>query len=101
MTEFEISDKTWKVAAFVNADTVKEPHQSYTDARSAFRKVKLSKREIGIAGLLINEGLNAKEISERLFITQGTVKLHISSIYRKFNVNTRGELMAMFVQKED
>ena len=101
MTEFEITDTTWKVAAFVNADTVKESHQYYTDAKSAFRKVKLSKREIGIAGLLINEGLNAKEIADRLFITPGTVRLHIFSIYKKFNVNTRGEFMALFVQRED
>ncbi|MGE7904130.1 LuxR C-terminal-related transcriptional regulator [Peribacillus sp. NPDC094092] len=34
-------------------------------------------------------------MSKKLFLTIGTVKNYISRIYRKLNVNTRPELMAL------
>lgn len=51
-------------------------------------KRRLTKRELDVLKLLAS-GLSNKEISEELFISEKTVKNHISSIFRKLNVNDR------------
>jgi DNA-binding NarL/FixJ family response regulator len=38
-------------------------------------------------------GMRNRDIGERLFITEGTVKLHLHNIYRKLGVNGRPELI--------
>jgi len=65
-----------------------------------FRERGLSQREIEVANLLIKEGIGKQEIGERLFITPGTAKIHISKIYQKFKVKTRAEFMALFMKGE-
>lgn len=40
-------------------------------------------------------GLRNRDIAERLFITEGTVKLHLHNIYRKLGVNGRPELIGL------
>jgi DNA-binding NarL/FixJ family response regulator len=40
-------------------------------------------------------GLRNREIAERLFITEGTVKLHLHNIYQKLDVNGRPELIRL------
>jgi DNA-binding CsgD family transcriptional regulator len=52
----------------------------------------LSAREKEIVSLLV-QGLRNKEIGERLFISDSTVKTHIKSVYRKLDVGSRVELM--------
>ena len=64
-----------------------------------FQEHGLTEREIEVAHLLVGEGLDNKEISERIFRTIITVKTHASQIYRKFSVRTRAELMALVVRK--
>lgn len=51
----------------------------------------LSDREKEIASL-ISEGLNNKQIANRLYISEGTVKNYISSIYDKTGVHDRVKL---------
>lgn len=48
----------------------------------------LTKREYEVL-TLIAEGLNNKEIAGRLFISEKTVKNHVSSIFRKIEVSDR------------
>lgn len=50
----------------------------------------LSKRESEVLEMLCN-GDNYKTISDSLFISGHTVRAHIKSIYRKLQVNSRGE----------
>ncbi|OGU27835.1 MAG: hypothetical protein A2057_07380 [Ignavibacteria bacterium GWA2_35_9] len=50
----------------------------------------LSKRESEILEMLCN-GDNYKTIADALFISGHTVRAHIKSIYRKLQVNSRGE----------
>jgi DNA-binding CsgD family transcriptional regulator len=76
------------------------PVDKSSNLEDLFRERGLSKREIEVANLLVKEGLGKQEIGERLFIAPGTVKIHISKIYEKFNVKTRAELMALFVKGE-
>lgn len=42
--------------------------------------------------LEISKGTNNKKIAEKLFITENTVKKHISNIFHKLNVNNRTEI---------
>ena len=42
----------------------------------------------------IMSGYSEKEIGKRLGISRNTVHVYVGSIYRHFNVNSRGELLA-------
>lgn len=54
----------------------------------AGRAQKLSTRELEIARLMI-QGASNREIADILCLTEGTVKNYISSIYGKFGINDR------------
>ena len=47
--------------------------------------VNLTPREIEIM-MLISQGLNNKEISEKLIIAMPTLKTHLNNIYSKYNL---------------
>jgi two-component system nitrate/nitrite response regulator NarL len=51
----------------------------------------LSPREIEIM-LNVAEGLSNKEVGTRLKISEGTVKMHLHSIYQKINISNRTSL---------
>lgn len=55
----------------------------------------LTKKEIQICKLLIQNNTNI-QISERCFISQNTVKTHLSNIYRKLNVHSRRDVLILF-----
>jgi len=52
----------------------------------------LSKREREVAALLL-DGFSYREIAERLFVSHGTVKTHVLSVYRKTGANTKLSLL--------
>ena len=52
-------------------------------------------RETEVANLL-REGRSSKDIARILNITERTVKAHRGSIYRKAEINTGNEFIAMF-----
>lgn len=51
-------------------------------------KDRLTRREIEVIAL-IAEGLNNKEIADRLYISEKTVKNHVSNLFKKINVSDR------------
>jgi LuxR family transcriptional regulator, maltose regulon positive regulatory protein len=53
----------------------------------------LSKRELEVLHL-IAEGLSNPAIAQRLFLSTGTVKIHIKHIYGKLDVNSRTQAVA-------
>lgn len=55
----------------------------------------LTEREREIFNLLLL-GASNKDISDKLTITVATVKTHVTSIFRKLKVNTRGQMMKLF-----
>jgi len=57
----------------------------------------LTDREIEICQL-VAEGMNNKEISEKLFLGEGTVKNHITKILQKLDLRDRTQL-AIYVLK--
>ena len=52
--------------------------------------VGLTKRELDIVRLL-KTGLNNKPIAKELWVTEQTVKFHLTSIYSKLGVSNRTE----------
>lgn len=46
------------------------------------------------------EGYSISEISEKLYISTGTVKTHIHNLYRKTNVSRKSELLRMYAEFE-
>ena len=63
------------------------------DIESAKAKFSLSKRETEVL-VLVHQGLSNKALSNRLFISEQTVKDHIRHIMRKTGVNSRVALIA-------
>ncbi|MFH5184077.1 EAL domain-containing protein [Paenibacillus sp. TAB 01] len=57
----------------------------------------ISSRELEVFKLII-DGLNNREISTQLFISEHTVKNHITRIFQKLNVNDRLQAMAKVYQ---
>lgn len=53
----------------------------------------ISPREMQIIKL-VSEGMKNKEIAQRLFISEETVKKHLNNVYRKMGVKSRFELIA-------
>jgi DNA-binding NarL/FixJ family response regulator len=52
----------------------------------------LTPREIEMVGM-VARGLRNREMSERMAISEGTVKIHLHNIYRKLKVENRVELI--------
>ena len=50
----------------------------------------ISKREAGIL-LLMHQGLSNQQIADKLFISENTIKKHISNIFQKLQVERRTE----------
>lgn len=57
----------------------------------------LTKRELQVVELL-GEGLYNKEIAERLFISEKTVKNHVSSIFKKIGVTDRTQAVVYAIK---
>jgi len=54
----------------------------------AGEELELTPRELDLARLLV-EGYSTKEIADKLYLTQGTVKNYLSDIYAKIGTNDR------------
>ena len=60
--------------------------------REVLIKEGLSNREAEVAEL-VTQGLSNKEVASRLFVTEKTVKFHLTNIYKKMNVKFRAQLI--------
>jgi DNA-binding CsgD family transcriptional regulator len=66
----------------------------------------LSNRESEVAEL-VTKGLSNKEVANQLFVTEKTVKFHLTNIYKKMNVKSRAQLIVWclphmgFVEKDE
>lgn len=54
----------------------------------------LTERELEVLGL-VTEGLNNREIAEKLHLSRSTIKFHVSSILGKLGVNSRTEAVTV------
>ena len=52
----------------------------------------LSNREVEVAEL-VSKGLANKEVADQLFVTEKTVKFHLTNIYKKMSIKSRSQLI--------
>jgi len=60
--------------------------------------VEISRREREVLDLLL-ENLSNKEIAARLFVSERTVKFHVSNLLSKFGVQRRADLIVMWMRR--
>ena len=60
--------------------------------RNILVKNSLSQREAEVVEL-VTQGLSNKEIANKLFVTEKTIKFHLTNIYKKMNVKSRAQLI--------
>jgi two-component system, NarL family, response regulator LiaR len=77
-------------AAQVLAQSVTQPHLPGNE---------LTERERDVLKCMV-EGLNNNEIAERLIVSLGTVKFHISNIFQKLGVDSRVEAVKMSIERK-
>lgn len=65
-------------------------------ARAALDRPTLTARQKQILGLLVL-GLSNREIAERLFLAEVTVKTHLTKIFAKLEVQSRSEAIALIL----
>jgi len=53
---------------------------------------RLTRRELEVA-LLIVDGLSAKQVADRLALSEGTVKLHLHAVFQKLGVFKRSDML--------
>jgi LuxR family maltose regulon positive regulatory protein len=63
-----------------------------TEYSSESQREQLSWRELEVLALLA-EGLRNKEIADRLFISEVTIKKHLHNSFKKLNVTNRFQLV--------
>jgi DNA-binding NarL/FixJ family response regulator len=72
---------------FTKTLVVTQPTPAYIN-NDELLKAGISKREAEIL-LLIHEGLSNQQIADKLFISESTIKKHISNIFQKLGVERR------------
>lgn len=72
---------------------------SKEDYNSKIDKSLFTERELEVMEA-ISEGLNNKEISKKLFISEGTVKNYITSILQKTNLTHRTQIAIYYIKAE-
>jgi len=67
------------------------------ESRVIFKKL-LTPMETKVVRMIC-QGLKNREVAEKLFISENTVKSHLYHIYKKFNINSRTELMKLYMKE--
>lgn len=96
----ESIEKIFEGGAVIESSVAKKLITSMSNKKITSADVeKLTKREFEIS-ILVGQGLNNKEISNTLFLSEGTIKNHLSSIYEKLEIRDRTQL-AIFVHENN
>jgi DNA-binding NarL/FixJ family response regulator len=88
--------------AFAQDETGAEPAPGMDsgEPEATGRSRQLTPKQVEVLSLAA-DGLSNKQIAARLNITEGTVKLHMSAIYSKLNVDRRGEAIVLARRLEE
>jgi DNA-binding CsgD family transcriptional regulator len=72
--------------------------QRFTLNEASLRDLGITRRELEILGL-IAKGLSNREIAEKLFVSENTVKTHSSRLFDKLNVRRRTQAVQIGKEK--
>ena len=70
------------------------------DIKDSWGPFGLTRRETEVADLLC-QGMSIKTVSSVLFISVSTVYQHLANIYKKTNVSSQHELVALLLKSRD
>lgn len=59
---------------------------------AVFLKSGLSRRESEVADL-VRQGLKNADVAQKLFVTEKTVKFHLTNIFKKLGIKSRSQLI--------
>ena len=68
-----------------------------TDNSFDYRKYDISEKEYEVIQL-VAEGFSNKEISQKLFLSEGTVRNYLSTILEKLNLRDRTQLAIFYLK---
>ncbi|MBH0230298.1 response regulator transcription factor [Halobacillus yeomjeoni] len=71
----------------------------YNQKEESSQQSELTEREKEVLICLVS-GMSNKEIGEKLYISDKTVKIHVSKIYKKLNVKSRSQAIIHAVQNQ-
>ncbi|WP_204344725.1 response regulator transcription factor [Psychroserpens algicola] len=81
------------VGIFINKKSLHKPTPVSEDINhQKIKDLDISKREYEVL-LGISEGLSNKEIGEKLFVSESTVKTHVSNLLSKLNAKRRTQAL--------
>lgn len=73
---------------------------AHSSESSEMQKEELTDREKDVLKL-VGKGMSNTEIAKKLYISEGTVKNYISSLYDKLDINERNKLMLYAIENKD
>lgn len=76
---------------------VSHAESSFASATASIEIDKLSEREYEVLGLMA-KGLSNREIAERIFLSEGTIRNYVSSIFSKLDVSDRTQASLIAVR---
>ena len=93
--------------SFLMAESIFPPHimnlrgdtESESNGDNPDQKSELSKRQLQVLDL-ITDGKSNKSIAEELGLSTGTIKMHVSGIFKKLNVTNRTEAVARYSKRK-
>ncbi|WP_096186127.1 response regulator [Evansella halocellulosilytica] len=88
-----------KGESYIHSIMTKKLIDYHQNKHTASTKAELTDREKEVLQILV-EGLSNKEIAKRLYISETTVKIHVSKIFRKLNVKSRSQAIIHAVQNK-
>lgn len=83
----------------MNSHIAKKVLNMFRDQNVKSNGYSLSEREKGILSLLV-EGLNKKQIAEKIFLSHHTVDSHIRNIYAKLEVHSRSSAISKAIREK-
>ena len=77
------------IGIYLNKKSLSKKHStSYEIDFKKIEKLEISKREYEVL-LLVSKGYSNKEVAERLFLTESTIKTHVSNLLVKLDAKRR------------
>lgn len=86
------------IRATSRGETALAPSVAATLVRRTTSAVTITEREVEVLELL-SRGLGNKEIARELFVSEATVKSHLSHVYTKLGVDTRAGAVATAIER--